>query len=58
LGSPVLDDALATVECKVVHQLLVGTHWVIIGEVEKAMSNQGKPLLYFNSAYCHLGNSQ
>jgi len=57
LGAPVLDDALASVECKVVHQLLVGTHWVIIGEVEKVMCHSGEPLLYYNSSYCELKDS-
>ena len=56
-GSPVLDEALATIECKVVQQVLAGTHWVIIGEVEKVTCNSGEPLLYYNSAYCELAGS-
>jgi flavin reductase (DIM6/NTAB) family NADH-FMN oxidoreductase RutF len=54
LGSPVLDDALASLECKMVEKVKAGTHWVIIGEVEKVNCNSGNPLLYFNSAYREL----
>ncbi len=50
-GSPVLDDALVSIECRVVQQVLAGTHWVVIGEVEKVTCGSGDPLLYYNSAY-------
>lgn len=53
-GSPVIDDALATIECSVVQQVLAGTHWVVIGEVQKVECRSGEPLLYYNSAYCEL----
>ncbi len=53
-GSPVIDDALATIECSVVQQVLAGTHWVVIGEVQNVSCRSGKPLLYYNSAYCEL----
>jgi flavin reductase (DIM6/NTAB) family NADH-FMN oxidoreductase RutF len=53
-GSPVFDDALASIECTVVEQVLAGTHWVIIGEVQNATCNSGTPLLYFDSSYCEL----
>jgi len=55
LGSPVLDDALASLECKVVDKVRAGTHWVLIGEVEKVHCRSGNPLLYYNSAYRELG---
>lgn len=51
VGSPVLDDALASIECKVVQQVSAGSHWVIIGEVEHVTCREGEPLLYYNSAY-------
>ncbi len=51
LGSPVLDDTLASIECKVVQQVPAGSHWVVIGEVEKVACREGKPLLYYNSGY-------
>ncbi len=50
-GSPVLDDALASIECKVVQQVLAGTHWVIIGEVENVICRTGEPLLHYSSSY-------
>ena len=53
-GSPVFDDALASIECTVIEHVLAGSHWVIIGEVQKATCNSGTPLLYFDSSYCEL----
>ncbi len=53
-GSPVIDDALASIECTVVDQVLAGTHWVVIGEVQNVECRSGKPLMYYNSAYREL----
>ena len=53
-GSPVIDDALASIECTVVQQVLAGTHWVIIGEVQGVSCRSGEPLLYYNSAHREL----
>ena len=53
-GSPIIDDALASIECTVVQQILAGTHWVIIGEVQKVTCRSGEPLLYYNSSYCEI----
>ncbi len=53
-GSPVIDDALATIECTVVDQVLAGTHWVVIGEVQAVTCRSGAPLMYYNSAYQEL----
>ena len=54
MGDPVLDDTLVSLECKVVDQVLAGTHWVVIGEVMNVDCRKGDPLLYYNSAYCEL----
>ena len=51
LGVPVLSDALASLECKVVEAVKAGSHWIVIGEVQTVTSQDGSPLLYFNSAY-------
>lgn len=51
LGSPILDDALASIECRVVQQVSAGSHWIVIGEVEKVACRDGDPLLYYNSGY-------
>ncbi len=53
-GSPVIDDALASIECTVVDQVLAGTHWVVIGEVQNVECRSGEPLMYYNSAYREL----
>ncbi len=55
-GSPVFDDALASLECKVVDQVIAGTHWIVIGEVQNSTCDTGEPLLYFNSTYSELKN--
>lgn len=56
-GAPLLTDALASLECKVVDQVLAGTHWVVIGEVQKVVCRSGEPLLYYSSAYRQLADA-
>ncbi len=56
-GAPVLDDALASIECTVVQEVAAGTHWVVIGEVQNISCRTGNPLLYYNSAYQELTES-
>lgn len=53
-GAPLLTEALASLECKVVQQVLAGTHWIVVGEVQKVVCRSGNPLLYYNSAYQQL----
>ncbi len=53
-GAPILNDTLASLECKVVQQVLAGTHWIVIGEVEKVVCRSGEPLLYYSGAYRQL----
>ncbi len=53
-GAPLLTDALASLECRVVDQVLAGTHWIVIGEVLKVVCRSGEPLLYYNGAYRQL----
>ncbi len=55
LGVPVIADVLAHLECAVVQSMEVGDHTVLIGEVRQAAWSEGKPLVYFNSGYRHLG---
>jgi flavin reductase (DIM6/NTAB) family NADH-FMN oxidoreductase RutF len=55
-GSPILQDALAWLDCRV-HQLHDGsTHWIVIGEVLAAGHKDAalSPLIYFNRAYYDL----
>ena len=53
-GAPLLTNSLASLECKVVDQVLAGTHWIVIGEVQKVECRSGDPLLYYSSAYRQL----
>jgi 3-hydroxy-9,10-secoandrosta-1,3,5(10)-triene-9,17-dione monooxygenase reductase component len=52
LGMPLLKNALAQLECRVVQAVEAGDHILFIGEVESAMVDDEKqPLLYFNGRY-------
>ena len=53
-GAPLLNEALASLECKVVQQVQAGTHWIVIGEVQNVVCRSGEPLLYYNGAYRQL----
>jgi flavin reductase (DIM6/NTAB) family NADH-FMN oxidoreductase RutF len=54
-GTPLLDDALAHLECSMVRTFETGDHVVLIGQVQRAAFSEGaKPLVYFNSAYRNL----
>lgn len=56
LGQPLLTESLMSLECKVVNKVLAGTHWIIIGEVQDAISRTGNPLLYYRSSYRQLAS--
>jgi flavin reductase (DIM6/NTAB) family NADH-FMN oxidoreductase RutF len=53
-GTPLLDGVLAQLECSVVRTFEVGDHTVLIGEVRRAGCTEGKPLVFFDSAYRNL----
>lgn len=65
-GAPLLLDALATMECRIVDKVEGGTHWVFLAAVDHAVAQPGSPLAYFrgqfgrlqlggdDSAYAHL----
>jgi flavin reductase (DIM6/NTAB) family NADH-FMN oxidoreductase RutF len=50
-GLPLIDGALATLECRVVQAHEAGDHTIFIGEVEAASVTGGRPLVYFHGAY-------
>lgn len=50
-GAPLLDDSLASLDCKVVNSLEAGSHIVYIGEVQDALVRDGNPLMYYKGAY-------
>lgn len=48
---PVLEDALANLECRLRYSHEGGDHTIFVGEVEKATVNGVEPLLYFHGNY-------
>jgi len=51
-GAPVLDGALSHFDCRLVHDMFVGSHRIFIGEVEAVGSlGCGKPLIYHHRGY-------
>jgi flavin reductase (DIM6/NTAB) family NADH-FMN oxidoreductase RutF len=51
LGQPLLDGALATLECRVTTIVEGGTHEVLLAEVEAATATDGSPLAYFRGRF-------
>jgi flavin reductase (DIM6/NTAB) family NADH-FMN oxidoreductase RutF len=54
-GSPVIEGALAVIECKTVRVMDAGDHRVLIGEAVGAEVREGRPLVFFGSGYAGLG---
>ncbi len=50
-GLPILEDVVASLECRVVHQYAGGDHTIFVGQVEGAAVNGGPPLVYFCGSY-------
>ena len=48
---PLIAGALTTLECSVHDQLPGGDHSIFVGEVVRATTRDGVPLLYFRSGY-------
>ena len=55
-GAPILDGALAFLECKVTEKIDGGDHTIYVGEIEQAETKEGKPLLFFRGGYRELGD--
>ena len=53
-GVPLLEGALAYVECRVVHVYPAGDHTIIVGEVESTGVADHKPLAYYRGGYTGL----
>lgn len=50
-GAPLIDEALATLECKVSSAHREGSHTIYIGQVEAVHTNDTTPLLYYKGGY-------
>ncbi|HEV3023334.1 MAG TPA: flavin reductase family protein [Pirellulales bacterium] len=50
-GAPILADALAYVDCKLVEILPGGDHDIFIGEIVAGDVREGKPLLFYGGKY-------
>jgi flavin reductase (DIM6/NTAB) family NADH-FMN oxidoreductase RutF/DNA-binding FadR family transcriptional regulator len=57
-GVPVLEGALAVVECRVAEAVTGGTHRVFLGQVLHAEANEGSPLAYFRGKFGKLEIAQ
>ncbi len=53
-GAPVLDDALAWVDCRVWAEYDGGDHTIFVGEVVAGDAGPGSPLLYYRGGYGRL----
>lgn len=53
-GAPILDDVLAYLECSLQSRLDGGDHGMFIGEVESAITEELRPLLYYRGGYAQL----
>ncbi len=50
-GAPVLDDALAWLDCTVTHALPAGDHTLFLGEVLAGDAREGNPLVFYRGGY-------
>lgn len=53
-GVPLLDNALAEVECAVHHRFTAGDHDILVGEMVAAGVADGEPLIYYAGRYREL----
>jgi flavin reductase (DIM6/NTAB) family NADH-FMN oxidoreductase RutF len=50
-GSPILEDALAWVDCRIWSANSGGDHTIFVGEVLAGDAREGSPLLYYRGGY-------
>ncbi len=55
-GAPILDGALAYLECRVTAVHDGGDHTIYIAAIERAETGSGRPLLFYQGKYFTLGN--
>lgn len=54
-GTPVLQGALAYLECRLHTAQAAGDHTIFIAEVEEVVVHEGEPLLFFHGGYRDIG---
>jgi flavin reductase (DIM6/NTAB) family NADH-FMN oxidoreductase RutF len=54
-GSPIIDDALAYLDCTLAEEHTAGTHTIFVGSVVACGCADGTPLGYFNADYRDFG---
>jgi len=54
LGNPLLDGAIAHLECRVIEEVSGGTHCVFLAGVQRAERFDGEPLAYFRGRFGRL----
>jgi len=54
--APILNGALAYLECKVVAAHEGGDHTIYVGEIEQAETREAKPLLFYRGGYRNLAD--
>lgn len=57
-GTPVLQGALAYLECRLQSTQAAGDHTIFVAEVEEVKVREGEPLLFFRSRYRALGTPE
>ncbi len=50
-GAPLIDEALASLECKVSSAHREGSHTIYVGHVQEVHTSDAKPLLYYQGGY-------
>src|SRR5487761_314798 len=50
-GVPILDGAVAYLECRLSGSMDAGDHTIYLGEIEQAETHEAKPLLFFRGGY-------
>ncbi|HEU5323157.1 MAG TPA: flavin reductase family protein [Methylomirabilota bacterium] len=54
LGVPLIDGALAHIECRTASTHVEGDHTIFVGRVERIRAGSGAPLLYYRGQYQRL----
>jgi flavin reductase (DIM6/NTAB) family NADH-FMN oxidoreductase RutF len=54
IGVPLIEQALACLECRTVSAHVEGDHTIFVGRVESVHVGEGEPLLYYRGKYHRL----